>query len=114
MLGEGGGGWGEDPHNCKYVLWPLGRLQCTDFGTEYLGSYTWNEWFDIIRKVAPSVMGTEKAAAFVKGFPQPSEKVKPRVTYDPSKCDRILGIKYRTKEEMVKGVLEQGVREGWL
>lgn len=34
--------------------------------------------------------------------------------FDPSKAERILGEKYRLKEEMVKDVLKQGIDDGWL
>ncbi|KAJ3540762.1 hypothetical protein NMY22_g4164 [Coprinellus aureogranulatus] len=79
------------------------------------GSYVWREWYDVVRAVAPSVLGGENAAKFVEGFPDAlSGHVEPRVRFDPSKGARILGLEYRSKGEMVKAVLEQGVSEGWL
>ncbi|KAJ3534910.1 hypothetical protein NMY22_g6723 [Coprinellus aureogranulatus] len=79
------------------------------------GSYTWGEWFDLVRSVAPAILSEQKANALVKNLPSPMEgELKYKVKYDDTKDRRILGIPYRTKEEMVRGVLEQGVRNGWL
>ncbi|KAJ3533965.1 hypothetical protein NMY22_g7115 [Coprinellus aureogranulatus] len=81
------------------------------------GSYVWQEWFDAVRSVAPTLLPKDKADKLVDGLP--SSKVEGstidyRVKIDNSKEQRILGIKHRTKEEMVRDALEQGVREGAL
>lgn len=78
------------------------------------GSYAWREWFDVFRAVAPTVLPDAKAAELVKNLPEPVVgEVEHKVKYDQSKGKRILGIQYRTKEDTVRGILEQGVNDGW-
>ncbi|KAJ3540761.1 hypothetical protein NMY22_g4165 [Coprinellus aureogranulatus] len=74
------------------------------------------EWLDALRAVAHSVLPKEKADELVKGLPEPLKKdtIKYKVLIDTAKEQRILGLKYRSKEEAVKGALEKGVKEGWL
>ena len=81
-----------------------------------LGSYLWKEWYDVVRKVAPSVLPTDKAAELVSRFPSPVVgEVQHKVKYDTSKAQRILGMEtYRTKDETAGETLEKAVREGWL
>lgn len=79
-----------------------------------LGSFVFPEWFDAARSVAHSVLPKEKADELVKGLPEkPTGEIDYKIKVDVSKEQRILGLKYRTKEETVKGILEQGVRDGW-
>lgn len=76
----------------------------------------WQEWFDAVRSVAHSVLPKDKADALVKGLPEkPLAPVDSRyaIKIDTSKAQRILGLTYRSKEEVVKGVLEQGLRDGF-
>ena len=81
-----------------------------------LGSYTWREWFDVVRAVAPSVLPADQATELLSRLPNPIVgEVQHKVKYDTSKAQRILGMgNYRTREEMVQDTLKKAVSEGWL
>ena len=81
-----------------------------------LGSYTWREWFDVVRAVTPSVLPADQATELLSRLPNPIVgEVQHKVKYDTSKAQRILGMgNYRTREEMVQDTLKKAVSEGWL
>lgn len=78
-----------------------------------VGSFVWREWFDAVRSVAHSVLPKDKADALLEGLPEgPKGEVRYTVEIDASKAERVLGLRWRTKEEVVRGVLEQALRDG--
>ena len=80
----------------------------------YIGCYVWQEWFDVVRSLAPSLLPEEEVVDLVKGFPGPNHCVQSRAVIDANKAALILGVSYRTKEETTRDILVQAVKEGWL
>ncbi|TEB26430.1 D-lactaldehyde dehydrogenase [Coprinellus micaceus] len=66
------------------------------------GSYIWQEWFDVAKRRLP-------------GFPEltPGD-VTHLAKFDNAKSERVLGLKYRAKEDTVRDILEDAAERGWL
>ncbi|EFI27543.1 D-lactaldehyde dehydrogenase [Coprinopsis cinerea okayama7 len=69
------------------------------------GPFIWQDWIDVAHKIQAS--GRE----LPKGFPD-IERIY-MLKFDASKGERILGIKYRTKEESWRDILEDLEERGW-
>jgi nucleoside-diphosphate-sugar epimerase len=63
---------------------------------------------DIVNKIAPSVWPGHE---ILKGFP--IEEKAYRVRYSTEKQERLLGLKYHTKEETTRDILEDFKKRGW-
>ena len=82
----------------------------------FAGPYIFQEWIDVVHKVAPTVAGLskEKIDAFPKGYPElTADGIKYAYDVDYSKEKRILGIDHRSKEALIRDLLEYGVKSGW-
>ncbi|RXW15439.1 hypothetical protein EST38_g10412 [Candolleomyces aberdarensis] len=79
------------------------------------GVYIWQEWLEIANAL-PSSLTEKTGRSLPKGFPkitaQP-QNLTYKVRYDTAKEQRILGVKYRTKEETTRDTVEDFVRRGW-
>lgn len=66
--------------------------------------------------VAHSILPKGKADELVKGLPGPLPKgeIKYRIVFDNSKSQKVLGLRYHTKEETVRDTLAKAIKEGWL
>ena len=82
----------------------------TDFDV-ILGSYIWQEWLDLANRLAPESI----KSLLPQGYPDLTStgKVEYLVSFDNGKSERILGLKYRTKEETLRDVLEDAGKRGW-
>jgi len=78
------------------------------------GGCNWQEWIDAANSLSPSPLPSHK---FPLGFPEITTQTEGEpvymVTYDNSKQDRILGIKFRTKLETTRDILEDFSKRGW-
>ncbi|KIK51291.1 hypothetical protein GYMLUDRAFT_50664 [Collybiopsis luxurians FD-317 M1] len=76
------------------------------------GPYVWQEWVDLANILAPTHFPSHSNLA--KGNPiVDRSKVAYRILYDTSKAHRLLGIKYRSKEECLKDTLADYEARGW-
>ncbi|KAF8880894.1 hypothetical protein CPB84DRAFT_1851708 [Gymnopilus junonius] len=77
------------------------------------GGFSWQEWLDAATSLSPSPLPSHKLP---RGLPEitesPGDKVY-HVTYDKTKEERILGIKYHTKLETTRDTLEEFAKRGW-
>ncbi|KAF8880900.1 hypothetical protein CPB84DRAFT_1792190 [Gymnopilus junonius] len=75
------------------------------------GSFSYQEWINVANSLPPPVYPSHKLPT---GIPElfNSETVY-NVVYDKSKEEKILGIKFHTKEETTKDTLEDFARRGW-
>ncbi|TEB29189.1 D-lactaldehyde dehydrogenase [Coprinellus micaceus] len=74
----------------------------------YAGPFIWQEFVDIVNKIAPSVWPGHE---ILKGFP--IEEKAYRVRYSTEKQEKLLGLKYHTKEETTRDILEDFKKRGW-
>ncbi|PFH46935.1 hypothetical protein AMATHDRAFT_68786 [Amanita thiersii Skay4041] len=75
------------------------------------GRFFWQDWRNIAKSLAPSPIlspapGTEQAIG-------DSDMRIYKITLDTSKEKRILGLTYRTKEEVTRDILADFERRGW-
>jgi nucleoside-diphosphate-sugar epimerase len=76
------------------------------------GPYLWQEWVDIANSIAPKYLPSHQSLP--KGVPIPADtKVVYRINYDTSKANRLLGIKYRSREECLKDTFGDYEAHGW-
>ncbi|RDB27412.1 hypothetical protein Hypma_004368, partial [Hypsizygus marmoreus] len=75
------------------------------------GSYVWQDWRDAANSLSPSPIPSHTPLPV--GFPGAGLKAKPPVQYNTEKATRILGIKYRTKEELARDTLADFEKRGW-
>ncbi|KAJ3540770.1 hypothetical protein NMY22_g4156 [Coprinellus aureogranulatus] len=74
------------------------------------GPYIWQEWIDVANALAPPHL----QGSLPKGYPElTSGDIPYHIQLDASKSERILGFKYKTKEDLVKAVFEEIERRGW-
>ncbi|KAF8880899.1 hypothetical protein CPB84DRAFT_1851713 [Gymnopilus junonius] len=75
------------------------------------GSFNWQEWITVANSLPSSVYPNHKLPT---GIPElfTSETVY-NIIYDKSKEERILAIKFHTKEETTKDTLEDFAKRGW-
>ncbi|KDR70025.1 hypothetical protein GALMADRAFT_255392 [Galerina marginata CBS 339.88] len=75
------------------------------------GGYNWQEWLEAANSLSSSPLPSHKLN---KGFPEilESERVY-HISYDKSKEQKILGIKFHTKVETSKDTLEDFAKRGW-
>ncbi|KAF8148636.1 hypothetical protein B0H34DRAFT_736338 [Crassisporium funariophilum] len=75
------------------------------------GPYIWQEWLEAAKSISPSPLPSHELA---RGYPEILEGEKVYVTsYDKSKEQRILGIKFKTQLETTKDTLEDFAKRGW-
>ncbi|KAH6904336.1 D-lactaldehyde dehydrogenase [Coprinopsis sp. MPI-PUGE-AT-0042] len=72
------------------------------------GQWVWQEWVDAARSLEPSPLPNHDIAP---GFPD-VQKVYPN-EFDTSKAATILGIKWRSKLETTRDILEDFAMHGW-
>ncbi|KAL0958148.1 hypothetical protein HGRIS_000315 [Hohenbuehelia grisea] len=88
-------------------------LEKTDAGGQRMivsaGPYVWQDWLD----VANSLSDLCPNRALPKGHPGAGKSAVHKIQLDSSKAARILGLQYRSKEETVKGILEDLQAKGW-
>ncbi|KAJ3573253.1 hypothetical protein NP233_g2546 [Leucocoprinus birnbaumii] len=72
------------------------------------GAYSWQEWLDAANSIQPYPLPNHPPQ---KGLPGLSTSY--LITYDTAKEQRILGIKYKTKEETTLATLEDFAVRGW-
>ncbi|KAG6856805.1 hypothetical protein H0H87_000502 [Tephrocybe sp. NHM501043] len=75
------------------------------------GSFVWQDWLDAANSFNPSPIPSHPKLAV--GYPGAGATAKPPVAYDSSKAARILGIKYRTKEDVTRDTLADFENRGW-
>jgi len=75
------------------------------------GPYIWQEWLDAANSLSPPPLPSHQLP---KGFPEilQGEKIY-HISYDKSKEQRILKIKFRTQVDTTKDTLEDFSRRGW-
>ncbi|RXW23027.1 hypothetical protein EST38_g2830 [Candolleomyces aberdarensis] len=79
------------------------------------GAYVWQEWLDIANAL-PSSLVEKSSSPLPKGFPEITaqpQSLTYKIRYDTAKKQRILGVKYRTKEETTRDTVEDFVSRGW-
>ncbi|KAF8880895.1 hypothetical protein CPB84DRAFT_1792180 [Gymnopilus junonius] len=75
------------------------------------GGFNWQEWLDAANSLPFSTFPSHKLSP---GFPEIlNEKPSYHVTYDKSKEERILAIKFHTILETTRDTLEEFTRRGW-
>ncbi|CAA7269675.1 unnamed protein product [Cyclocybe aegerita] len=75
------------------------------------GSTIWQEWLDAANSLNPNPLPSHKLAI---GLPEISQGEKVYlISYDKSKEERLLGIKFNTIVETTKATLEDFARRGW-
>ncbi|KAF5320323.1 hypothetical protein D9611_011295 [Ephemerocybe angulata] len=89
-------------------------LEIQEAGSERIivseGVYIFQEWLDIANKVKPE--GYKKELP--KGLPELTAGISTyNLKYDISKASRVLNIRYRTKEETTRDILEWVAERGW-
>ncbi|KAF8808073.1 NAD(P)-binding protein [Phlegmacium glaucopus] len=67
-------------------------------------NWAWQDWVDAVNTVSPSLSRTLPAEDIVEQQPG---------VYDTSKQQRILGIKFKSKVETTKDILEDFAKRGW-
>jgi nucleoside-diphosphate-sugar epimerase len=78
------------------------------------GSYIWQEWFDVANAVSQSPDFSLRDHP-PKGFPElTSGDVTHLAKFDNAKSERVLGLKYRGKEDTVRDILEDAGERGWV
>ncbi|KAJ3793461.1 hypothetical protein GGU11DRAFT_691767, partial [Lentinula aff. detonsa] len=77
------------------------------------GAFVWQEWLDVANSIAPDHLPSH--SNLPKGVPISSSdpEIVYQIQYDTSKADRLLGIKYRTKEELIKDTFADYEARGW-
>ncbi|KAG6809992.1 hypothetical protein H0H93_015323 [Arthromyces matolae] len=75
------------------------------------GSYVWQDWLDAAHSLSPSPIPSHPNLPL--GYPGAGKTAKPPVRYDTSKASRVLGIRYRTKEEVTRDTLADFERRKW-
>ncbi|KAH9486118.1 Putative uncharacterized oxidoreductase [Psilocybe cubensis] len=75
------------------------------------GGYIWQEWLSIANSITPSPLPSR---AFLLGFPEILEgNPVSKFRFQKSKEEQILGIKFYTKAETTKDILDDFARRGW-
>ncbi|KAH6904335.1 D-lactaldehyde dehydrogenase [Coprinopsis sp. MPI-PUGE-AT-0042] len=72
------------------------------------GKAFWQDWIDAANSVQPSPLPNHKIP---KGFPDVERVVKRRL--DTKKEQGILGLKYKSKEDTARDILEDFAKRGW-
>ncbi|PPQ98104.1 hypothetical protein CVT26_003274 [Gymnopilus dilepis] len=91
-------------------------LEKPDAGGERIivsaGGFIFQEWLDIANTLSPSPLPSH---ILPRGIPEITQGEKPpyHITYDASKHERILGIKYHTKLETTRDTLAEFASRGW-
>ncbi|KAL0958645.1 hypothetical protein HGRIS_013981 [Hohenbuehelia grisea] len=71
-------------------------------------AYFWQDWLDAANSLSPP-----PDRPLPKGRPGAGKSAVHQIQYDARKAQRILGLKYRTKEETLRDVLEDLKVKGW-
>ncbi|KAL0948587.1 hypothetical protein HGRIS_011146 [Hohenbuehelia grisea] len=71
-------------------------------------AYVWQDWLDAANSLSPP-----PDRPLPKGRPGAGKSAVHQIQYDTSKAQRILGLKYRTKEETLRDVLADLKVKGW-
>ncbi|KAK0187889.1 D-lactaldehyde dehydrogenase [Armillaria mellea] len=89
----------------------VGAMQVPSAGGERIivsaGSWVWQDWLDVISTLSPNPYPSR---TLPRGTPGVCQRA---VTFDTSKEKRILGIKFRTMEDLARDVLADYERRGW-
>ncbi|TFY75277.1 hypothetical protein EWM64_g8735 [Hericium alpestre] len=72
------------------------------------GPYYWQEIVDVANSIEPPPI-----AYIAKGKPGATKGKAYAIDYDTAKCNRILGIKFRSLQETVRDILVDFKRRGW-
>ncbi|KAJ3754083.1 D-lactaldehyde dehydrogenase [Lentinula raphanica] len=76
------------------------------------GAFVWQEWLDVANSLAPTYLPSH--GNLPKGVSiSPATEIVHQIQYDTSKADRLLGIKYRSKEDLVKDTFADYEARGW-
>ncbi|KAF8060711.1 D-lactaldehyde dehydrogenase [Lyophyllum atratum] len=75
------------------------------------GSYVWQDWIDAANSLSPSPIPSHTPLPV--GYPGAGRTAKAPVAYDTAKAAKILGLKYRSMEEMTRDVLADFEKRGW-
>ncbi|KAJ3841294.1 D-lactaldehyde dehydrogenase [Lentinula raphanica] len=77
------------------------------------GAFVWQEWLDVANSLAPTYLHSH--GNLPKGVPitSPATEIVHQIQYDTSKADRLLGIKFRSKEDLVKDTFADYEARGW-
>lgn len=84
--------------------------------TKFLGGFSWQEWLDVANSLSPSPIPSHKpgtANALPVGMPGTKTGPPYMMMFDTSKEKKILRLKLRTKEELVRDTLEDFESRGW-
>ncbi|KAG5635176.1 hypothetical protein H0H81_012138 [Sphagnurus paluster] len=73
------------------------------------GMFVWQDWLDTARTLVPSPIPSH--ATLPAGYPGVPSKL--TFGYDASKAIRILGLKYRSKEQLTRDTLADFEKLGW-
>ncbi|KDQ29970.1 hypothetical protein PLEOSDRAFT_24631 [Pleurotus ostreatus PC15] len=74
--------------------------------------FVWQDWIDVAQSLSPPVALPPHHRLAV-GVPGGGKDAVYKIRFDTSKAARILGLKYRSKEEPVRALLEDVVSKGW-
>ncbi|KAJ4490514.1 D-lactaldehyde dehydrogenase [Lentinula aciculospora] len=77
------------------------------------GAFVWQEWLDVANSLGPTFLSSHPDLP--KGVPISSSDpgIVHQIQYNTSKAERLLGIKYRTKEDLVKDTFTDYESRGW-
>ncbi|TEB29163.1 NAD(P)-binding protein [Coprinellus micaceus] len=97
-------------------------LEREDVGAERVilssESFIWQEWLDIANTVWAYIPWSPSGPPFTpaKGFQELTESKVSRyaVEFDTSKEKRLLGMEWRSKEEMMRDLIVDAVAKGWV
>lgn len=79
------------------------------------GSYIWQEWFNAANAASQSPDLASLQDHLPKGSPElTSGEVTHFVKFDNAKSRRVLGLKYRAKEDTARDILEDARERGWV
>ncbi|KAL4259842.1 NAD(P)-binding domain superfamily protein [Pleurotus pulmonarius] len=91
-------------------------LEAPDAGGERIiisaGPYVWQDWIDVAQGLSPPVALPSHHKLAV-GVPGGGKGAVHKINYDNAKAGRILGMKYRSKEDTVRAALEDVSTRGW-
>ncbi|TFK23744.1 D-lactaldehyde dehydrogenase [Coprinopsis marcescibilis] len=72
------------------------------------GVFSWQDWLDIANTIQPPPLPSHKIAT---GFPDVKRVYS--IRYDTAKEQEIYGLKYKSKEETTKDILQDFAARGW-
>ncbi|KAL4259845.1 NAD(P)-binding domain superfamily protein [Pleurotus pulmonarius] len=91
-------------------------LETPDAGGERIitsaGAYIWQDLIDVAQGLSPPAVLPPQYKLAV-GVPGGGKGAIPKIDYDTAKAARILGMKYRSREDTIRASIEKVLNRGW-